>query len=126
LFFNYSQKNSAGPLSPNTLAEIEKNGRANLKLKKNGAKSIAPGLGRLNKNNCLTIGFSIKNTSQSYTKWVLDSELLQSYNQSLLKNYRTLISSQYFTVVNNERIKFKGWGMISDFSKKYLQDVFYV
>jgi hypothetical protein len=47
-------------------------------------------------------------------------------NQSLLKNYHNLISDQYFTVANNERIEIKGWGMISVFSKKYLQDVFYV
>jgi hypothetical protein len=45
-------------------------------------------------------------------------------NQTLLKNYRTIISGQYFTVANNEQINIKGCGVISIFSKKILQDVF--
>jgi hypothetical protein len=36
------------------------------------------------------------------------------------------MSDQYFTVVNNERTKIKGWGMISIFTKKYLQNIFYI
>jgi hypothetical protein len=36
------------------------------------------------------------------------------------------MSGQYFTVANKERIKIKGWGMIIIFSKKILQDIFYV
>jgi hypothetical protein len=81
-----------------------------------------------NYNKCLTIGLSTKNTTQNYTKWVLDSGATDHMigNQTLLKNYRTIMSGQYFTVVNNERIKLKGWGMISIFPKKFLQDVFYV
>jgi hypothetical protein len=47
-------------------------------------------------------------------------------NQMLLKNYRTIISDQYFTVANDEQIKIKGWGIISIFQKKFLQDIFYV
>jgi GAG-pre-integrase domain len=47
-------------------------------------------------------------------------------NQMLLKNYRTIISDQYFMVANDEQIKIKGWGIISIFQKKFLQDVFYV
>jgi hypothetical protein len=34
--------------------------------------------------------------------------------------------NNFFTVANNEKIKIKGWGMVSIFPKKFLQDVFYV
>jgi hypothetical protein len=47
-------------------------------------------------------------------------------NQKVLRNYRLTQSDQYFTVANNEKIKIKGWGMISIFSKCFLQDVFLV
>jgi hypothetical protein len=47
-------------------------------------------------------------------------------NQTLLKNYHTIINDQYFMVANNEQIKIKGWSVISIFSKKFLQDLFYV
>jgi hypothetical protein len=125
---NYSKENLAGPLSPTTLVGVRKNSRISPKPENNSTNSIVSGLERFNKNNCLTIGLSTKNKSQSYIKWVLDSGATDHMtgNQSLLKNYHNLISDQYFTVANNERIEIKGWGMISIFSKKYLQDVFYV
>jgi hypothetical protein len=70
---NYSKENLAGPLSPTILAGVRKNSRINPKPENNSANSIVSVLERFNKNNCLTIGLSTKNKSQSYTKWVLDS-----------------------------------------------------
>jgi hypothetical protein len=43
-----------------------------------------------------------------------------------LNNYRTINGTDYFTVVNNDKVKIKGWGMINIFKKRFLQDVFYV
>jgi hypothetical protein len=111
----------------------------NLSSPKKGSKG--PNCGKINypgakgssseliyKNNYLTIGLSTKINSPINTKWVLDSGATDHMigNQMLLKNYRTIISDQYFTVVNDEQIKIKGWGIISIFQKKFLQNVFYV
>jgi hypothetical protein len=112
--FNKTKNNSVGlngDLASGLIFELNLNG------------SLAFGL---NKNNCLNIGLSTKNKVQNYTKWVLDSDAIDHMtgNQTLLKNYRTIISGQYFTVANNEQINIKGCGVISIFSKKILQDVF--
>jgi hypothetical protein len=114
LVLGLSQTISNGPitLSPNTSAETEKINRASPKFKKNGAETVAFSLEKINDNNYLIIGLSTKNTSQKYTKCVLDSGVTDHMtgNQSLLKNYRTIISDQYFIVINNERIKIKRCG----------------
>jgi hypothetical protein len=47
-------------------------------------------------------------------------------NQFLLGNYRITKNDQSFTVANNEKIKIKGWRIISIFPKGFLQDVFFV
>jgi hypothetical protein len=66
LCFDLSQIISDGPIAPNPniVAEI-KNGRASPKFEKNSAETVAFGLGKLNRNDCLTIGLSTKNTSQN-------------------------------------------------------------
>jgi hypothetical protein len=70
LCFDLSQIISDDPIAPNPniVAEIIKNGRSSPKFEKKGAETVASGLGKLNRNNCLTIGLSTKNTSQNYTK----------------------------------------------------------
>jgi hypothetical protein len=47
-------------------------------------------------------------------------------NQNMLTNYRKINSDQFFMVANNEKIKIEGWGMISIFPKRFIQDVFHV
>jgi hypothetical protein len=47
-------------------------------------------------------------------------------NPTLLNNYRKINDDQFFTIANNEKIRIKGWGMISIFPKRFIQDVFHV
>jgi hypothetical protein len=60
----------------------------------------------LNNRNYLTLELSTKNKAQNYTKWVLDSGamdyMISNQTLTLLKNYLTIISGQYFMVSNNE------------------------
>jgi hypothetical protein len=79
-------------------------------------------------NKCLVVGFAPKIAPTNCTKWILDSGATDHMtgNQKVLRNYQLTQSDQYFTVANNEKIKIKGWGMISIFSKCFLQDVFLV
>jgi hypothetical protein len=44
----------------------------------------------------------------------------------LLNNYRKINDDHFFKIANNEKIRIKGWGMISIFPKRFIQDVFYV
>jgi len=78
-------------------------------------------------NKCLAVGFAPKQIPNNRTKWILDSGATDHMtgNQSILRNYRTTENNQFFTVANNEKIKIKGWGMISIFPKGFLQDVFF-
>jgi hypothetical protein len=80
------------------------------------------------KSKCLNVGQSINCTPKNSSKWVLDSRATDHMtgNQNLLRNFRELEGDQFFTVANNEKVKIKGWGMISILNKKFLQDVFYV
>jgi hypothetical protein len=79
-------------------------------------------------NKCLAVGFAPKMAPNNCTKWILDSGATDHMtgNQTVLRNYRFIQNDQYFTVANNEKIKIKGWGMISIFPKYFLQDVFFV
>jgi GAG-pre-integrase domain len=79
-------------------------------------------------NKCLVVGFAPKIAPTNCTKWILDSGATDHMtgNQKVLRNYRLTQNDQYFTIINNEKIKIKGWGMISIFSKCFLQDVFLV
>jgi hypothetical protein len=78
-------------------------------------------------NNCSTIGLKT-NTMQKCIKWVLVSRATDHMtgNQELLNNYHKICDDQFFTVVNNDKIKIEGRGMISIFSKRYIQDIFHV
>jgi GAG-pre-integrase domain len=79
-------------------------------------------------NKCLAVGFAPNMAPNNYTKWILDSGATDHMtgNQSVLRNYRLTQNNQYFTDANNEKIKIKGWGKISIFSKCFLQDIFFV
>jgi hypothetical protein len=79
-----------------------------------------------NKNKCLAVGFAPKLVSNNCTKWILDSEATDHMtgNHFLLSNYRITKNDQFFTVANSEKIKMKGFGIISIFPKGFLQDVF--
>jgi hypothetical protein len=47
-------------------------------------------------------------------------------NPTLLNNYRKINDDQFFMIANNEKNRIKGWGMISIFPKRFIQDVFHV
>jgi hypothetical protein len=70
-------------------------------------------------SKCLNLRTIVNKNYLGCTKWVLDSGATNHMtgNHALLKNYRTLKRTQYFTIVNNEKIKIERWGMISIFKK---------
>jgi hypothetical protein len=77
-------------------------------------------------NKYLAVGFASKLAPNNCTKWILVSRATNHMtgNQSLLRNYRLTKNDQFFTVTNNEKIKIKGWGIISIF-KGFIHDVFF-
>ena len=79
-------------------------------------------------NKCFSIDHCTKIAPKNNEKWILDSGATDHMtgNRNLLRSFRTLENDQYFTVANDEKIKIKGWGMISILNKNFLQDVFYI
>jgi hypothetical protein len=70
-----------------------------------------------NQNSIIYKCLITNNKVQNDIKWVLNSEATDHMtgNQTLLNNYRTINGTEYFTIVNNDKVKIKGWGMISIF-----------
>jgi hypothetical protein len=76
----------------------------------------------------MAVGYSTKTCFSNGIKWILDSGATDHMtgDQNLIRNYQPIHENHFFTVANNEKLKIKGWGLVSLFQKVVLQDVFFL